>query len=177
MKILSVTIKQAADELGVSKTAIRKYLTEDFKAQYVETTANHTLMITAEGMQKLQTFGIGLRKLPQTFGNLQAETTANQVSAEIVAFLKAQLEEKDRQIATLQSQNGNLQEQLKQQSEELSAERQHSREEVEKLTAALTAAQALHAADKQQQLLLEEKSQSSFLKKFVSFFRKDNDLE
>ncbi len=34
------TVKQLAEELGVSKTAIRKRFSDDFKAKYVETSAD-----------------------------------------------------------------------------------------------------------------------------------------
>ena len=41
---MSKTIKELADEFGVSKTAIRKKLTEEFRSKWVETS-------TANGVQ------------------------------------------------------------------------------------------------------------------------------
>ncbi len=43
------TIKQLADELGVSKTAIRKYMTEDFRSNHVETNRNGVFTIDSAG--------------------------------------------------------------------------------------------------------------------------------
>lgn len=54
---MSKTIKEIADELGVSKTAIRNKMTDDFREKWVETlTANgvKTLVITEEGVNALK---------------------------------------------------------------------------------------------------------------------------
>lgn len=70
---MSKTIKELADEFGVSKTAIRKKLTEEFRSKWVETsTANgvQTLVITEEGVNALKSMLQG--------GNQTANLGANQ---------------------------------------------------------------------------------------------------
>ena len=54
---MSKTIKELAEEFGVSKTAIRNKLTEEFRSKWVQTsTANgvQTLVITEEGRKSLK---------------------------------------------------------------------------------------------------------------------------
>lgn len=54
---MSKIIKELADEFGVSKTAIRNKLTEEFRSKWVQTyTANgvQTLVITEEGIKALK---------------------------------------------------------------------------------------------------------------------------
>lgn len=136
---MSKTIKELADSLGVSKTAIRKYLTPDFRAEY---TANHTgnsIVIDERGCKLIaESFrkpAESFRKPPQTTANLEPETTGNQVSGDVVALLQStiaalqlQLEVKDRQIADLT-------------------------ETVKTQAASLQAAQALHAGTMHQMML------------------------
>ena len=59
---MSKTIKELADEFGVSKTAIRNKLTEEFRSKWVQTsTANgvKTLVITEDGVNALKTIFLG----------------------------------------------------------------------------------------------------------------------
>lgn len=70
---MTKTIKELADEFGVSKTAIRNKLTEDFRSKWVQTsTANgvKTLVITEEGIKTLKSIFQG--------GNQTANLGANQ---------------------------------------------------------------------------------------------------
>lgn len=70
---MSKTIKELADEFGVSKTAIRNKLTEEFRSKWVQTsTANgvKTLVITEDGVNALKTIFLG--------GNHTANIGANQ---------------------------------------------------------------------------------------------------
>jgi predicted ArsR family transcriptional regulator len=150
---VSKTIKQLADELGVSKTAIRKYMTAEFRENYVETTANGVLVINEEGENQLQS----LRKQPQKPQTEFAETTENSglqyvidTQKGTIELLKEQLAVKDEQIRTQQEQLTLKEEQIGQLTAAL-----------DNTTAALTAAQALHAADKKQ-LLIEDKQQMSW---------------
>lgn len=118
------TIKQLADELGVSKTAIRNLMDEDFRAKYVQTDRKGILAISPNGCKLIAE---SFRKVPQTTENRFAETTANQVSGDVTALLQTtietlreqlavkdtQLAEKDRQIAdltaTVRAQSDSLQ--------------------------------------------------------------------
>ncbi len=150
MILLSKTIKQIADELGVSKTAIRKHMTPEFRASYVQTDENGLLYINEDGEKHLKS----LRKSPQT---KFAETTGNLVPTDFVAILQEQLKVKDEQIKSLSAQ-------IEQLHSELATERLKNNEQIAQLTTALenmteslTAAQALHAADKQQ-LLMQQSS-------------------
>lgn len=96
---MSKTIKEIADELGVSKTAIRNKMTDDFRGKWVQTlTANgvQTLVITEEGVNALKSmFGGG-----NPTANLGANLTENQ-SAPNEDF-KAELKAKNEQIEKLQ---------------------------------------------------------------------------
>lgn len=70
---MSKTIKELADEFGVSKTAIRNKLTEEFRSKWVQTsTANgvKTLVITEDGVNALKSIFL--------VGNHTANIGANQ---------------------------------------------------------------------------------------------------
>lgn len=102
---MSQTIKQLADALGVSKTAIRKHLTPDFRAAHTANDGGNTIWIDDPGCALIAK---SFRKQPETTANQEPETAANQVSGDMVALLQAtiatlqqQLEVKDRQIAEL----------------------------------------------------------------------------
>lgn len=94
------TIKQVADGLGVSKTAIRKHLSDEFRERYTKLGENNVILIDEQGCKLLaQSF----QKPPKTTTNKFAETTENQVFADIIATLKAELEIKNKQIEDLSS--------------------------------------------------------------------------
>ena len=85
---MSKTIKELADEFGVSKTAIRKKLTEEFRSKWVETsTANgvQTLVITEEGVNALKSMLQG--------GNQTANLGANQpqTGLQLVKFYEEEI--------------------------------------------------------------------------------------
>lgn len=125
------TIKELADELGVSKTAIRKHMDEDFRAAHTENLPGNVIGIDEDGCKLIAE---SLRKPPKTTENQFAETTGNQSSQDEVAFLREQLRAKDRQIEAQQEQISQLTTAL------------------EHTTASLHAAQALHAGTMQAQL-------------------------
>jgi predicted transcriptional regulator len=120
------TIRQIADDLGVSKTAVRKRLTPEVQTKFVEMVSG-TIYISEEGEKFIKsTF---LKNEPQTgfaggFGNKVSEVSS------VLAALTKQLDVKDAQIDALTKQNTALAEQNK------------------GLTAALNAAQLLHADTK-----------------------------
>jgi AcrR family transcriptional regulator len=153
---VSKTIKQIADELGVSKTAIRKRFTDEFKSNYVQTNPDGSLQVSDEGCkliaeslrkpeeslrkpeESLRKPEESLRKPVETPQTKFAETSENQglqdivnVQKETIALLKGELTEKNEQIRQLTAA-------------------------LESTAAALTAAQALHAADKKTLMLIEE---------------------
>ena len=127
------TIKELADELGVSKTAVRKHMTEDFRAQHTAILPGNIIGIDEDGCKLITE---SLRKPSATGGNSIPETPENPGLREEVAFLREQLlakdrqlEAKDRQIEAQQTQIGSL-----------TAALEHT-------TASLQAAQALHAGE------------------------------
>jgi DNA-binding transcriptional regulator YhcF (GntR family) len=148
--MMGKTVKQLAEELGVSKTAIRKYMTLDFRKKYVETTANGVLIINEEGANQLQK----LRKLPQTPQTKFAGTTENQglQEKETVAILKGQLDIKDEQIKAMSDQLAALQ-------AELGRERQHARDLSDRLVVLTDQAQQLHAGTIQERLTVQEQGE------------------
>lgn len=87
---MSKTIKELADEFGVSKTAIRNKLTEEFRSNWVQTsTANgvKTLVITEDGVNALKSIFLG--------GNHTANIGANQpqTSLQSVEFYEEEIRE------------------------------------------------------------------------------------
>lgn len=126
---MDMTIKQLADSLGVSKTAIRKRFTAEFRNNYLKTTENGVIIISENGCKLIaETIQTTTNQLPQT-----EETT--------IDVLIKQISEKDKQIEALTSALTTSQEQIKQLTESL-----HD------TTKALAAAQSLHAGTIKQQL-------------------------
>lgn len=147
---MSMTVKQLADSLGVTKTAIRKRFTEDFRANHVQTTANGVIIISDEGCKLIaETLQTTANQIPQ-IAETVTENTENSLLQTTIAVLREQLSEKDKQITALTSALTTSQEQVKQLTESL-----HD------TTAALTAAQALHAGTIQQQLTEQQASSES----------------
>ena len=144
MIMMSMTIKQLADELGVTKTAIRKRFTDEFRANHLHTTANNTLIIDEEGCKLIaETLQTAANQIPKTTENQMetiAETTENSANSLLetlqttIVTLQEQLSVKDNLIASQQEQINTLTESL------------HD------TVAALTAAQALHAGTIQERL-------------------------
>ena len=89
------TVKQLADELGVSKTAIRKRMDSDFRANYVQTTENNVLIISEIGCEIIaKTLKTSENQIPQTTENIVSDNS-------MILFLQEQLREKDKQIEAL----------------------------------------------------------------------------
>ena len=126
---MSKTIKQIADELGVPKQRVYRYI----KSNHINETHQENGVMYYDDVAETA--------IKQAFS--QNNTTSkeahkahqNHINDTVIDVLKNQLEVKDKQIEQLQRT-------------------------VEQLTAALTAAQALNAADKQQLLQLEDKHTS-----------------
>lgn len=158
---MSKTIKALADELNVSKTAIRKYLTEDFRRNYVETDTNNIIKIAPDGC-KLIAEMIGNRR------NQFATTTENTVSANVLTIPREVWEALQTQIA---AQNSTIEAQRKQ-IDDYSERLKEANASLKFAQESAHAAQALHAGTMQKQLqepetvttVVEEKS--SFWNKF-----------
>lgn len=105
---MSKTIRQLADELHVSKTAIRKRMTQEFRENYVETTGNGTILISDEGCKAVAETLQPIPETPQTnsennSGNQQTreQDSIYDALAATIEVLRNQLEAKDAQIAAL----------------------------------------------------------------------------
>ncbi len=165
---MSKTIKQVADEIGVSKTAIRKYMDDAFKAAYTSQDGEKSpVMISDDGVEVLKSKCKGRNpenQVVETTEN-QVETSANHAENDVIEVLK-------KELATLNKQLEVKDEQLKakdQQIKELTEANKNLTESNTNITKSLQAAQALHAADSK--LLLEAKSRKSFWSRF--FKKKD----
>lgn len=87
------TIKQIADELGVSKAAIQQKMDKNFREQFTSKKKIHnriTVVISKEGYLQLK----------QT--SKSKKNNQNKVDDNVIEILKEQLKEKDKQIEKLQ---------------------------------------------------------------------------
>lgn len=100
-----MSIKELADALGVSKTAVRKYMTEEFRGEHTETNRNGVITIDSDGC-KLIAMHLGrTEKLTESTENKVPETeesSENLVIPRVVwNTLQEQLKAKDLQIDNL----------------------------------------------------------------------------
>ena len=110
------TIKELADEFYVSKQAVRKRLTEEFRANHVET-------VTSNGVKTLVVTYTGYMLLKQHFttsnvtGNDKVTDTSNPTTGDlsVVKILEQQLFVKDKQLENKDSQISQMQNLLDQQ--------------------------------------------------------------
>lgn len=110
------TIKELADEFNVSKQAVRKRLTEEFRANHVET-------VTSNGVKTLVVTYTGYMLLKQHFttsnatGNDRETDTSNPTTGDlsVVKILEQQLFVKDKQLENKDSQILQMQNLLDQQ--------------------------------------------------------------
>lgn len=146
---MSKTIKQIADELGVSKTAIRKKMTDEVKTKFAETVSG-VIYISEDGENIIKKGFLKSKsetEVSGVSGNQFAEVSGE--FAAIIEVLQKQLAIKDIQI-----------EQQQKSITELTAA-------LENTTSSLKAAQALHAGTIQQQLAAGEQQEER-----VGFFRR-----
>ena len=112
------TIKQIAEELGVSKTAVRKYLTDEVKTKFAQTVSGiiyideqgETLIKSSFDKNKPQT------KFPDVSANKISEVSS-EVSA-LISMLQRELEIKNKQIEELTAT-------IKLQAESINADRKN----------------------------------------------------
>lgn len=153
---MSKTIKQIADELGVSKQAVTKCI--DNLGLRSTLTKNANYFEVGDSQEKAIKAAFKAHSKSPTKSptkNDKSPTNANQTQAEFVAVVGAL----QTMIDTLQGQLAAKDEQIKgqlAQIEQLTAALQQQTAALESTTAALTAAQALHAADKKTLLAIED---------------------
>lgn len=125
-----MTIKELADALGVSKTAVRKYMTEEFRCEHTETSHKGLITIDSDGC-KLIAMHLGrTEKLAESTENKIPETAETPENSENLVIPRAvwdalneQLKEKDRQLAAKDKQIGDLTEAVKSQAQSINADR------------------------------------------------------
>lgn len=99
---MSMTIKELADTLGVSKTAVRKHMSEDFRANYTEKDRKEVITIREDGCKLIAELMGRSDKLPQESENKFSETPETITIPRVVWIaLEQQLKEKDKTIADL----------------------------------------------------------------------------
>ena len=147
------TIKQIADEIGVSKTAVRKKMTDEMKTKFAQTIGN-TIYISLQGENLIKSSFLQDNE-NQVCAN-QSETSLQLVS-DLVSTLQTELEIKNQQI---QEQSKIILEQSK---------------TIENLSNSLQSAQALHAGTIHQQIVAAEEEPEQKQKKsfWVRFGRKN----
>jgi Predicted transcriptional regulator len=145
------TIKQIADEIGVSKTAVRKHLTDEVKTKFAETVSGTIYINDAGEMLIKSAFE---QNVPQTkFAGVSANQFV-EVST-LVSMLQGELEIKNEQIRELNNR-------LAESNAALVAAQQTAQ-----------AAQMLHAGTIQKQLTGGEPPDGEEKKKgFFGLFRK-----
>lgn len=140
------TIRQIADEIGVSKQAVFKKIKREplsTSLQGFTATVDGRLMVEADGEKLIkQAFSIGKASTADNqFPSTKSEEKPAEVDGQSVLYgiLKMELQAKNEQIAALQA--------------ELSKERQHSREQAEKIAVLADQAQKLQLAQMSSQLI------------------------
>jgi uncharacterized Zn finger protein len=106
---MSKTIKQLAEEIGVSKTAIRKKMTDEVKTKFSETIGN-TVYISKEGESIIKSSF--LKKKEKLVSGKDSETVT-----ELVSILKHELASKNKQLEVKDIQIIELQNLLNQQQQ------------------------------------------------------------
>ena len=133
---MSKTTKEIAEEIGVSKQAVFKKMKREPLStglQGLTTTVDGRLIVSVDG-EKL---------IKQAFSRCEPSTTDNQLTVEVdgqnrlYEILERELQAKNEQIVALQA--------------ELSKERQHSREQAERIAVLADQAQRLQLAQRQPQ--------------------------
>jgi len=121
------TIRELADEFNVSKQAVRKRLTDEFRANYVETVYSNgvkTLVVTVAGYMLLKQHFLGGKGTDKIGNNVDGnggnfnvtsdfERTVDGVS--MLKILEQQLAIKDKQLENKDSQISQMQKLLDQQ--------------------------------------------------------------
>lgn len=170
---MSKTIKQIADELGVSKQAIQKRLAREplctTVSPYISTIKGTKYIdVAGEALVKLAfkrfpVDNIAIDKTPKPASSVDKNGVSIDENKEnirmidvlqsTIDILKGQLDSKDEQFRILQAQLEAKDEQIR----ALQAQLNVKDDQIGQITAALNAAQALNAADKKSLMLIEEK--------------------
>lgn len=147
------TIKQIADELGVSKTAVRKKIENLGISEKLQTNGNR---IEVDEKQEKLIKSAFSKAEPKTDNQKEVSEKSEtlRLLSSMVSALTDQLAEKDKQLEAANKQISDLQEALEK-------ERAYSREQAEKMAQLADQAQKLQLAQmnsKQKRLLLKSEA-------------------
>lgn len=117
------TIKQLADALGVSKTAIRNYMDDDFRAKYTAKDDKGVITITPDGC-KLLSENIG--KQAENTGKADPETELLTIPRSVWHLMEDQIREKDEQLRIKDQQIADLTAAVKSQAQSINADRHNA---------------------------------------------------
>ena len=118
-----MTIKELADALGVSKTAIRNYMDADFRAKYTAKDDKGVITITPDGC-KLLSENIG--KQTENTGKNNPETELLTIPRSVWQLMEDQLREKDEQLRIKDLQIADLTAAVKSQAQSINADRHNA---------------------------------------------------
>lgn len=116
----SKTIKQIADEIGVSKTAIRNYMDADFRAKYTAKNEKGVITITFDGCKLLSE---NFSKEAETTAKSVPETELLTIPRSVWDLMEAQIREKDEQLRIKDQQIADLTAAVKSQAQSINAAR------------------------------------------------------
>lgn len=117
---MAKTIKELADTLGVSKTAIRNYMDGDFRAKYTAKDDKGVITITPEGC-KLLSENIG--KQAENTAKSIPETELLTIPRSVWQLMEDQIREKDEQLRVKDQQIANLTAAVNSQAQSINADR------------------------------------------------------
>lgn len=124
---MSKTIKQLADLLGVSKTAVRNYLSDDFRTKYTAIDHKGVITISAEGCKLVAAFLERSDKLTENtekkFSGTSENTENITIPKVVWQLMEEQLREKDEQLAKKDQQIADLTAAVKSQAQSINADR------------------------------------------------------
>ena len=118
-----VTIKALADALGVSKTAIRNYMDEDFREKHTAKDDKGVITIDSDGCKLLsENFG----KQTVNTGKTSPETEVLAIPRSVWQLMEDQLREKDEQLRIKDQQIADLTAAVKSQAQSINADRHNA---------------------------------------------------
>lgn len=150
---MSKTIKQIAAELGVSKQAVLKCI--DNLGLRSTLTKNGNYFLVGDSQEKAIKQAFAARQTDNQNDNQNDNKTPTELTT-VIAVLQTTIDTLQGQLAAKDEQIRAQQEQIVALQAELERERQHARNQSDKLAVLADQAQQLHAADKKT-LAIEEK--------------------
>ena len=127
---MSMTIKELADTLGVSKTAIRNHIDENFRSNHMESTAKGVFVIDPDGCKVVAALMGRLDKLPQYSEKKFAETPETSenitIPRSVLQLMEDQLREKDEQLKVRDQQIADLTAAVKAHAQSINAASQNT---------------------------------------------------